>query len=86
MSELTEELDRKTVVFWRTCAASPHFQKGIDWLRHNKHESDGTSDLQMIRAAAKWRGYMDALDDIQDKLTALPAKDNNLDEEPLNNQ
>lgn len=84
MSELTEELDRKTVVAWRAFAATPHFQKGIDWLRHNKHESEGTSDLQLIRAAAKWRGYMDALDDIQDKLTALPQKDDSLDEAPLN--
>lgn len=86
MSELTEELDRKTIVFWRTCAASPHFQKGIDWLRHNRKRAGGASQVELIESAIGWSNYMDALDDIQDKLTALPAKDNNLDEEPLNNQ
>lgn len=84
MSALTEELDPKTVRAWRSFAESAAFQQGIDWLRHNRPTESGDSDMQLVRTAAKWRGYMDALDDIQDKLTAIPKKEESLDEKPLN--
>lgn len=84
MSELTEELDRKVVAAWRAFAETDAFQKGIDWLRHNRKTEDGETDMQLVRAAAKWKGYCEALDDIQDKLTAIPSKETSLDEPPLN--
>ena len=84
MSALTEELDVKVIRAWRRFAESNEFQLGIDWLRHNRATESGDSDMQLVKTAAKWRGYMDALDDIQDKLTEIPAKDTSLDEPPLN--
>lgn len=84
MSELTEELDRKTILAWRTWAASPHFQKGLDWLRHNRKRASGSTPAELIDSAIGWSNYMDAVDDVQDRLTALPAKDDSLDEAPLN--
>lgn len=84
MSELTEELDRKVVIAWRAFAQTPEFQAGIDWLRHNCKRDVGETDLQIVRAATKWGGYMDALEDVQDKLTDFPKKEALLDEPPLN--
>lgn len=84
MSALTEELDPKTVRAWRSFAESIHFQAGIDWLRHNRKRVTGPTPGDLIESAISWAGYMDALDDIQDKLTEIPKKDASLDEPPLN--
>ncbi len=84
MSALTEELDVKVIREWRRFAETDAFQQGIDWLRHNRSAGSGETDLQLVRDAAKWKGYMDALDDLQDKLTDIPKKEESLDEKPLN--
>ena len=80
MSLLDEELDRKTIIAWRSFAASPEFQKGLDWLRRNRSADDGDTDLKLVKAAAKWKGYMEGIDDVRDKLTALPTPAESTDE------
>lgn len=84
MSQLTEELDRKVIIAWRSWAQLPEFQAGIDWLRHNRKRVSGGTPAELLEAALAWGSYMDALDDVQDKLTDIPKKEENLDEKPLN--
>lgn len=84
MSALTSvELPKEVIAFWRKTLGANHGQFGIDWLRRNHSHAKGETDLQMIRNAARWEGYMQALDDIEDRLTAIPAPEQTLEEEPL---
>lgn len=81
MSLLTEELDRKTIIAWRNFAASPAFQLGIDWLRHNKAPTaTGSNEVELLKSALSWGAYMKALEDVQDVLTALPEQRESSDE------
>lgn len=84
MSALTEELDRKTIIAWRAFAQTGPFQEGIDWLRHNRAPKVGGTEAEMLKSAISWSAYMQALEDIQDKLTEIPKKEESLDEKPLN--
>jgi len=83
MSELTQELPKKVVMYWRQVLATPEGQYGIDWLRRNNVRLKGETDLQMVRAASKTEGYWEALDDVEDRLTKLPEAAKSLDEPPL---
>lgn len=84
MSALTEELDPKVVRSWRAFAETPHFQLGIDWLRHNRAPKVGGTEAEMLKNSLSWSAYMQALEDIQDTLTNIPKKEDSLDEKPLN--
>ena len=86
MSELTEELDRKTVIAFRNWAQTPEFQKGLDWLRHNRAPAaTGSNEIELLKAALSWGAYMKALEDVQDVLTALPEKQDSPDEPSITN-
>lgn len=81
MSELTEELDRKTVIAFRNWAQTPEFQKGLDWLRHNKAPAcSGATEVELLKSALAWGAYMKAIEDVQDVLTALPDKQESSEE------
>ena len=71
MSALTEELPKKVIQDWRNFAASPSFQAGIDWLRHNKapKTSGAATDTELVKAAIGFGAYMQALTDVEDALT-----------------
>lgn len=86
MSALTEELDVKVIRAWRRFAETPEFQLGVDWLRHNRPRVSGSDAGALMSSSIGWSHYMDALDDIQDKLTDIPKKETSLDEPPLNPQ
>lgn len=83
MSTFTSELPKETILAWRRFLGTDHGQNGVDWLRRNYRRATGETDMQMIRNAAKWEGYQDALDDILQRLTHIPTPDKPLDEEPL---
>jgi hypothetical protein len=83
MSALTSDLPKKTVLAWRSFLGTTEGQYGIDWLRRNYKRLDGENDMQMIRNASIWSGYMAALEDIEDRLTLLPTTEKSLDEAPL---
>lgn len=83
MSQLTSELPKEVAITWRKHLGTTYGQLGIDWLRRNYSRTDGETDLQMVRNAARFEGYMRALDDIEDTLTALPQKLQTIDEPPL---
>lgn len=84
MSALTEAaLPKEVIMEWRKFAGTSAFQLGIDWLRHNRVTEAGDGDMQLVKAAAKWKGYMEALDDVQDTLTSLPKKVVDIDEPGL---
>lgn len=83
MSAYTEPLPTKIAVAWRKFLGTPEGQFGIDWLRRNSRQDSAESDLQIVRAAAKWSGYQAALDDLEDRLTKIPAQDQSLEEPPL---
>lgn len=83
MSALTEELPKAVVLEWRKFMGTPAGQAGIDWLRHNRRIADGKTDMEIVRAATEWKGYMAALEDVQDVLTALPKKPAEIDEPGL---
>ena len=85
MSTLTEDLPKAVVLEWRKFANSDSFQRGLDWLLHNRAEIAGETDLQLVRAAAYFKGYKAAIIDVQDTLTALPKKVVDLDEPGLEN-
>lgn len=81
MSLLTEELDRKTIIAWRSFAQSQPFQQGIDWLRHNRAPATtGATEVDLLKSALAWSAYMKALDDVQDVLTELPGIKESQDE------
>jgi hypothetical protein len=84
MSEITQELPKKTVMAWRAFLATPEGQYGIDWLRRNRVlGSTGDTDIQLVAAARDLKGYWEALGDIEDRLTKLPEAARSLDEPPL---
>lgn len=83
MSELTSQLPKKTVIAWRQHLGTAEGQYGIDWLRRNYRRLEAETDAQMIRNAARWEGYMQALEDIEDRLTELKVAEKSLDEPPL---
>ena len=86
MSLLTEELDRKTIIAWRSFAASPAFQLGLDWLRHNKAPATtGSNEIELLKSALSWGAYMKAIDDVQDVLTVLPTPAESTDEPSISN-
>lgn len=83
MSALTSELPKKVVLSWRQFLGTTEGQGGIDWLRRNYKRLDGATDMEMIRNAARFEGYMTALEEIEDRLTMLPKNEQSLDESPL---
>ena len=85
MNELTEELPRKVVTDWRSFAATPSFQKGIDWLRHNKAPiCEATTEVGLVKSAIGWGAYHQALKDVEDVLTYIPAPERSIEEPGLN--
>jgi hypothetical protein len=83
MSALTSDLPKKVVLVWRQHLGTTEGQYGIDWLRRNYKRLDGATDMEMIRNAARWEGFMAALEEIEDRLTLLPTTEKSLDEAPL---
>lgn len=77
------ELPKEISVAWRKFLGSREGQFGLDWLRRNCRRADGDTDMQMIRNAARWEGYQTAIDDIEDRLTAIKQIQQSLEEAPL---
>jgi hypothetical protein len=74
-------LPKEIVMAWRRHLGTSEGQYGVDWLRHNyRRNTEPATDALMIREAARWQGYMDALDDVQDLLTRLPQSPRSLEE------
>lgn len=81
---LNTELPRKVVQDWRNFAMSPSFQSGIDYLRHNHAPRLGiASEGEMLKNAFAWQAYQQALSDIEDTLTALPKKEQSIEQPGL---
>lgn len=85
MSALTDTLDKKTILKWREFCGTAEFQRGIDYLRHNHapKSSNAETDVQLVRAAVGWGSYMQALSDIEDKLTFIPEAEKAIEEPGL---
>lgn len=83
MSTLTAELPKEVALAWRKHLGTTHGQFGIDWLRRNSPRAGGDTATAVVEAAFKWQGYQEALDDIEDRLTALPVVVQSLDEPTL---
>ena len=84
MSRYTEPLSKDVTQAWRRHIGSPQGQFGIDWLRQNRAPSaTGASSAEMLEAALRWRGYMDALNDIEDILTETKQAPVSLEGPPL---
>lgn len=83
MSAYTEELPREVAVSWRKFLGTAHGQFGIDWLRQNGPRAGGKTATEVVESAFTWTGYQTALNDLEDRLTALPVQVKSLDEPPL---
>jgi hypothetical protein len=83
LSALNEELPPKVIAAWRKFLGTTEGQFGLDWVRRNCQRERGETDIQIVRAAAKYQAYMDAVDDIEERLTALPVSQASLEEGPL---
>jgi hypothetical protein len=81
---LQTELSRKTVQSWRNFAMDSAFQTGIDHLRHNHAPRLGVADAgEMLKNAFAWQAYQQALSDVEDVLTALPKKEQSIEQPGL---
>jgi len=81
---LNVELSRKHVQEWRNFAMSAAFAAGIDHLRHNHAPRLGVADAgEMLKNAFAWQAYQQALSDIEDVLTALPKKEQSIEQPGL---
>lgn len=83
MSRYTVELPKEVAQFWRKTLGDGKGQFGIDWLRRQGPKVTGTTPTELVEAALKWQGWQEALDAIEDDLTAIPQKLQTLDEPPL---
>lgn len=83
LSALTTALPEKVVASWRKHLGTNEGQFGIDWLRRNGPMARGTTATEVVESAFRWAGYQAALDDIEDRLTAVAVSDKSLDEPPL---
>lgn len=84
MSLHSEPLPRKTIIAWRNFAQTADFQRGIDWLRHSQAPRvTGADEVEILKSALGWGAYMQALEDVEDKLTTIPKQGGDLDEAPL---
>jgi len=80
------ELSRKVIMAWRNFLQTPEAESGLQHLRrYYTPRSDGDTDGAMLKGALQWSGYMGALDDVEDILTALPQRASTIDEPGLSN-
>lgn len=70
------QLDKKVIGAFRDFAATGALQTGLDYLRR-EHAPDiaASSPENMLHDSLVLKGYMSALKDVENQLTALPAKD-----------
>lgn len=83
MSRYTEPLSKDVTQSWRRHIGSPQGQFGIDWLRQNSPSVSGDNLAELTERALVLKGYLMALNDVEDKLTAVKEAPKSLDEEPL---
>ncbi len=74
LSTRTDTLDKKTVAAWREFTASPAFERGIAYLRHNEAPKCEGSEAELVKSAIGWAAYMKALKDVEDVLTYIPEQ------------
>lgn len=81
MSALTSvEIPKEVVAFWRKTLGDSKGQFGIDWLRRNGPKPGGATAEEVVRNAYKFTGWQEALDAVEDQLTAIPVQQKSLDE------
>lgn len=83
MSAITTELPKEIAIAWRKFLGTTEGQYGIDWLRRNSPKAGGSTATEVVESAFRWQGYQEALDDVEDRLTAIPVQVKSLDEPPL---
>jgi hypothetical protein len=83
LSAYTKELPKNVTASWRKHLGSNEGQFGIDWLRARNTRIKGETDVALVRDAGRLQGYLEALSDIEDLLTAIPVNEASLEEAPL---
>lgn len=76
-------LPKEVPTVWRKHLGTNAGQLGIDWLRRNSPSATGQNLTELTESALIWKGYQMALDDVEDKLTAIVQVPQSLDEPPL---
>lgn len=77
------DLPKEVAVAWRKFLGTSEGRFGVEWLRQNARMGDGETDIQLVRDAAIFKGYMNALADIEDRLTVIKQAPQSLEEAPL---
>lgn len=73
---LQAELSRKTIQSWRNFTSSEEFRNGVEFLRYHHAPKIGrANDAEMLRAAAAWTSYHEALNDLMEVLCSFPVKE-----------
>ena len=84
LSALTDSLNKKTIQAWRDFSATPEFEHGMMFLRHNHApKPGGANEVELVKSAIGWDQYMKALQDVEEVLTFIPQVERSADEPSL---